>query len=417
MRRTTPRRSAAAAQRKARPAPRRRRPSPRAGTVEAALAALAHEIRTPLTGILALGELLAASELPDRERQWAAAVKSAAEHLAQLTTLVVEGSKARSRKLALAPQSFRLKSFVETVGAALSARAAAKGLAATVTLAPDLPDMIESEPVRLRAALENLIDNAVKFTECGRVTLTVSSSGVGRAGGKLLRLVFAVEDTGIGLTPAEIRRLFRPFSQASREVARQFGGSGLGLAFVRRIARAMAGDVTVESTPGSGSVFRLAVVVTTVGTSAAAARRRGRSRAARRGLHVLCAEDNPYGRVILNTILGELGHHADFVGSGEAAVDAVGRGGHDIVLMDVTLPGIDGIEATRRIRALRGAAAAIPVIGISGRAGPTDEAVARAAGMNRYLIKPVTPTALSETIAAVVPTRRALTGPGSLTRS
>ena len=218
MRRTTPRTSAAAARRKARPPLRRRRTSPRSGTVEAALAALAHEIRTPLTGILALGELLAASELPDRERQWAAAVKSAAEHLAQLTTLVVEGSKARTGKLALAPQCFPLKSFVETIGAALSARAAAKGLAATVTLAPDLPDMVEGEPVRLRAALENLIDNAVKFTECGRVTLAVTSSGAGRAGGKRLRLVFAVEDTGIGLTPAEIRRLFRPFSQASREV-------------------------------------------------------------------------------------------------------------------------------------------------------------------------------------------------------
>jgi two-component system, sensor histidine kinase len=405
MRGTTPRRSAAA-RRKAKPPLRRRRASPRSGTVEAALAALAHEVRTPLTGILALGELLAASELPERERQWAAAVKSAAEHLAQLTTLVVEGSKARGRKLAVAPQSFHLKSFVETIGAALSARAAAKGLAAAVTLAPDLPDMVEGEPVRLRAALENLIDNAVKFTECGRVTLAVSSSGAGRAGGKRLRLVFVVEDTGIGLTPAEIRRLFRPFSQASREVARQFGGSGLGLAFVRRIARAMGGDVTVESTPGCGSVFRLAVGVTTVGAAAAAAtaRRSGRSRPARRGLHVLCAEDNPYGRVILNTILGELGHHADFVGSGEAAVDAVGRGGHDIVLMDVTLPGIDGIEATRRIRALPGASAGIPVIGISGRAGPAEEAVARAAGMNRYLTKPVTPTALSETIAAVVPT-------------
>jgi CheY-like chemotaxis protein len=165
----------------------------------------------------------------------------------------------------------------------------------------------------------------------------------------------------------------------------------------------MGGDLVVTSTPGAGSCFRFSAVLPIVAADAAASA----SAAARdsampaRPLAILCAEDNPYGRVILNTILTELGHRADFVNSGEDAVAAVARGGHDLVLMDVALPGIDGLEAARRIRALPGAAGRTPVVGISGRGEASDEASARAAGMDFYLRKPVSPSAVSAAIAAV----------------
>lgn len=170
--------------------------------------------------------------------------------------------------------------------------------------------------------------------------------------------------------------------------------------FVRRLARAMGGDLTVESTPGQGSVFCLSVTL-----DAAPARSAAQSRAAKavatRSLRVLCAEDNPYGRVVLKTVLTELGHAVDFAGTGEAAVAAAERGQHDLVLMDVTLPGLDGLAATRAIRALNGPVARVAIIGISGRSEPRDAQTALAAGMNAFLAKPVSPALLSETIAAL----------------
>jgi CheY-like chemotaxis protein len=217
-----------------------------------------------------------------------------------------------------------------------------------------------------------------------------------------VKLLFCIADSGIGLTRAEIKRLFRPFTQANAEIARRYGGSGLGLAVVKSLAKLMGGDLTVTSTPGRGATFRLAIVLPVAAADPPGSPHAQQTKAPARRLSILCAEDNPYGRVILNTILTELGHRADFVGSGEEAVEAVKRG-YDVVLMDVTLPGIDGLEATRRIRALAGAASRTPIVGISGRTDIGDEAAARAAGMDSYLRKPISPSALSETIAAVLP--------------
>jgi two-component system, sensor histidine kinase len=382
----------------------RRRPPRRHAatrTTEAALAAFAHDIRTSLTGILALGELLASSNLGERERRWAAGIKTSAEHLAALTTLAIDAAKIDATKagagaLTLQQQAFRPRRLIEALADTLAARAETKGLTAEVTVAPDLPDMLVGDAARLRAAIENLIDNAVKFTERGAVRLDVRAMQAGR--GKI-KLLFTVTDSGIGLTRAEIKRLFRPFTQANAEIARRYGGSGLGLAVVKSLAKLMGGDLTVTSTPDRGATFRLAVVLAVAAVDTADSTHAQRTNTPARRLAVLCAEDNPYGRVILNTILTELGHRADFVGSGEEAVEAVKRG-YDVVLMDVTLPGIDGLEATRRIRALPGDAGRTPIVGISGRTAIGDEEAARAAGMNSYLRKPVSPSALSEAIAA-----------------
>ena len=379
------------------PRPRRgRAPSPRA--IEAALAGIAHDIRTPLTGIVALAELLASSDLGKREREWAQALKSGADHLAALTTLIVDAAKAGAKGITLRREPFSPRALAQAVGQGLSARAGNKNVKAEIMIAADLPAMVAGDMLRLRAALENLADNAVKFTSAGKVTFKAVAQAAGRA---RVRLVFTISDTGIGIEPNVLKTLFRPFAQASAEVARRYGGAGLGLVFVKRIAEAMGGDLAVESKPGRGTTFRLIVPVDRIDAQPPA--EPGGRAAPARPLVILCAEDNPYGRVVMNTILGELGHRVDFVESGEAAVQAVARGGYDAVLMDVALPGLDGLEAARRIRALPAKAGQVPVIGISGRANAADEAAARAAGMNFYFTKPVSPSKLAQALASVAP--------------
>ena len=379
---------------------RRRKPRrlPAEPAPEAALAAFAHDIRTSLTGILALGELLASSNLDERERRWAKDIKNSAEHLAALTTLVIDATRADAGAIVLQRQSFRPRRLIEELSESLAVRAETKGLRSEAEIDGELPEIVVGDAVRLRAAIENLIDNAVKFTERGAVKLEVRSSNASRGRTKL---TFTITDTGIGLSSAELKRLFRPFRQANPDVARRYGGSGLGLVVVKRLAKLMQGDLTVRSTSGRGSRFQFTCVVPPASGDRASDAHLQQTRAASRALAVLCAEDNPYGRVIINTILTELGHRADFVGTGEEAVEAVGRG-YDVVLMDVKLPGVDGLEAARRIRALAGSLGQTPIIGISGRSEAGDEAAACSAGMNSYLRKPISPSALADAIAAVL---------------
>ena len=277
---------------------------------------------------------LAASDLPERERGWATAIKDAAGHLARLTTLVVDAVKAGTGKLILQPKPFALRDFVDAAAQSLEARAEPSRLDVEISIAGDLPDRVSADAVRLRSALENLIDNAVKFTERGQRVARPSHRKPPAA--RRLKLTFTVADTGIGIVAADLKRLFRPFAQANKNVAQRFGGSGLGLSFARRIAEAMGGSLTVKSSPGQGSTFRLVVMV---GPAPPEKKAANASADALAGLHVLCVEDNPYGRVVLNTVLGELGHQVSFAETGEMAVAAVARGGYDAVLMDVALPG------------------------------------------------------------------------------
>jgi len=383
--------------------PRKAAALPPVRAIEAALAGIAHDIRTPLTGIVALAELLASSELGPRERDWAQAVKSGADHLAQLASLIVDAVRADAKGLVLRDEPFAPAALAESVSQALGARAGSKAVAVTTTVAPDMAPLVSGDALRLRAALENLADNAVKFTHDGGITFNARSE---RAARGRLRLAFSFTDTGVGLSAAELKRLFKPFAQANEDVARRYGGAGLGLVFVRRVARAMGGDLTVTSKPGKGSTFTFTALVKPVAQHEPRNEKRAQGPQAR-ALSILCAEDNPFGRVVMSTILKELGHRVDFAGGGEAAVQAAARGAYDAVVMDLVLPDIDGCEATRRIRALPGKAAAIPVIGISGRATAQDEAAAKAAGMNFYFVKPVSPRQLAEALAAVPQTRAA----------
>ena len=374
------------------------RKTPSARAVEAALAGIAHDIRTPLTGILALAELLATSDLGQREREWANAIKSGADHLAALTTLIVDAAKADASGLVLRNDPFSPRALAQAVGQALVARAGNKNIKAGIEIARDMPALVAGDALCLRAALENLADNAMKFTHQGGVSFSASAEPAARGH---MRLIFTVSDSGIGMSASELKLLFRPFAQASEQIARRYGGAGLGLVFVKRIAKAMGGDLKVTSKKGGGSTFRLTALVERVEARPPAERSGARLNLAR-VLSILCAEDNPYGRVVMNTIIAQLGHRIDFVESGEAAVLAATRGGYDAVLMDITLSGLDGIEATRRIRTLPGKAGQVPVIGITGRSESGNEAAARAAGMNFYFAKPVSPSRLAQALATII---------------
>jgi signal transduction histidine kinase len=224
--------------------------------VEAALAAFAHEVRTPLTGILAISDLLATSDLGERERRWVDTIKAGAEHLASLATLFVDAAKSGRGAASVRQDLFDLRALARNVGDSLAGRAAAKGLRSAVDISDKLPALVVGDPVRLRAALENLIDNAAKFTEQGGVALDVSML---RAVKGKIGVAFAVSDSGIGLTLAEIKRLFRPFSQANVNIASRFGGAGLGLSSVKQLARAMGGDIVITPRRGGGTTFMLTV--------------------------------------------------------------------------------------------------------------------------------------------------------------
>jgi signal transduction histidine kinase/CheY-like chemotaxis protein len=373
------------------------------GMVETALAAFAHEVRTPLTGILAISNLLATSDLDERERRWVDTIKAGAEHLASLATLFVDAARSGGPGLQVRQDFFDLRTLARNVGDSLTGRAAAKGLTSSVDISEKLPAFAVGDPVRLRAALENLIDNAVKFTEHGSVALRVTPlrSTKGR-----IAVAFAVSDSGIGLTLAEIKRLFRPFSQANVSIASRFGGAGLGLSSVKQLARAMGGDIAVAQRRGGGTTFTFTVAMTPAEEAAGAASSAdGDLSVSPSSLRLLSVEDNPFGRVVLNAILSELGHQTEFIGQGETAPARLTQGAFDAVLMDMVLPGIDGVEAIRRIRALEAPLGRIPIICISGRG--EDEAASRAAGADVFLVKPVSPrdlaTALHDAAAQASP--------------
>jgi CheY-like chemotaxis protein len=372
--------------------------------VEAALAAFAHEVRTPLTGILAISNLLATSDLDERERRWVDTIKAGAEHLASLATLFVDAARSGNAAAAVRQDFFDLRALARSIGDSLAGRAAAKGLQCSIDISEKLPAPVVGDPVRLRAALENLIDNAVKFTETGGVALAVKPVRGPR--GKV-GVSFAISDSGIGLTLNEIKRLFRPFSQANVSIASRFGGAGLGLSSVKQLARVMGGDIVVSQRRNGGATFTLTVTLNRAKASKAAGADREDVALSdpERPLRVLSVEDNPFGRVVLNAVLTELGHQAEFIGRGEAAAERIAQGAFDAVLMDMVLPGINGIEAIKQIRELDAPLGGIAIIGVSGRGD--DEAASRAAGADAFLVKPVSPRALAT--ALLEATRRAAT--------
>ncbi len=357
------------------------------------LAVMSHEIRTPLNGMLGMIAALLDGPLDARQRDFAETLRYSGDALLTIVNGVLDLSKLEAGKLALARRDFDLRRLVDSVAALMASRAEEKGLSLTVEVAPELPGHLHGDPDRLRQVLLNLVGNAVKFTETGGIVIAAAPAG------GLVR--FSVCDTGIGLSAAACERLFQSYVQADVSISERFGGTGLGLSISRRLVELMGGAIGVESAPGRGSTFwftcRLEPAVATEQPGAPPP-----PPAALPPLRLLLAEDNPVNRKVAVTLLGRHGHGVDTVDDGQAAVAAVAGRRYDAVLMDVQMPVCDGIEATRRIRALGGAAARVPIIAMTANALREDRERCLAAGMDGYVAKPIHIDELLAQLAAVV---------------
>ena len=357
------------------------------------LANMSHELRTPLNAIIGFADLLLAGEGSEAERRHhLRLLGDSGRVLLAIVNDILDLSKIEAGRLSLERVPVDPAALARSSADLVRAEAEAKGLQLTVTVDPALPPWVTGDPVRLRQILLNLLSNAVKFTERGSVAL-----GVDRAPDGRLRI--AVEDTGIGITPEQMSTLFQRFRQADASTARRYGGTGLGLAISRQLAELMGGEITVRSAAGRGSVFQVLLPLEPADAPKHGARPVVASTDGHAG-RILVAEDVVPNQVLMEAILRRAGYTVGIAGTGIAAVEAVAAQSWDLVLMDIHMPELDGYEATRRIRALGGAAATLPVIALT--AAADGAGAAAAAGMDGYLMKPVDGAALLSTVAATL---------------
>ena len=362
------------------------------------LATMSHEIRTPLNAVLGLNELMLHSPLDSQQRRHAELIGSSGRLLLALINDILDVSRIEAGHLQLTSAPFSVRMAAEGVVALMRERAVAKGLALRLEFAPNEDALIQGDAIRIQQILFNLVGNAIKFTDQGTVQVSVAvEPGAGRA----LTLQLTVSDTGIGIPESAMPTLFDRFTQADSTTMRRYGGSGLGLAITREIVQMMGGTVAATSTPGLGSRFAISIPSRFVDRSEVvpAAAESGAAEKARPALRILVAEDNDVNQILINAVLARMGHVVHLVANGQLAVEAVRRGDYDLVLMDLQMPGMDGMEATQAIRALGDLRASVPIIAMTANAFEEDRHACLAAGMDDYVAKPIDVEHLARAIA------------------
>lgn len=372
------------------------------------LATMSHEIRTPMNGIIAMADhLLEGSLLPD-QREPLQIIARSSDHLLHVINDILDLSKLEARKIEFEMRAISVHRTVHSVADMLATPAKDKGIRVDVSIAPDVPDRVMGDPARLRQILLNLASNAVKFTERGHVSIDVSLAD-GKDPG-VVPVIFSVSDTGVGMSAGAVEKLFTEFWQADSSISRRYGGTGLGLAICRRLVTQMGGGIDVRSEPGRGSTFTVHIPFGRVTAEhaeskveTAAPTMAGRDL---RGVRVLLAEDNATNRDIARRILGRQGAKVDVACDGIEAVAAAATGIYDLILMDIHMPNLDGLEAARAIRELPAPLGTVPILALSASAFTEDRAACVAAGMNGFTPKPFRARELTTAIRDVLGDRK-----------
>jgi PAS domain S-box-containing protein len=357
------------------------------------LANMSHEIRTPMNGVIGMTELALELALDPAQRDYLSLAASSAQALMAVINDILDISKIEANRVDIESIDFSLSDVIQHSLKPVEAMARKKGLAFVLTQSPGLPDHVMGDPTRLRQVLLNLCDNAVKFTPAGHVAVHVGGAPVVGGG---FDLTVAVSDTGIGIAPEQQSTVFEIFSQADASTTRQYGGSGLGLTISAKLAVLMGGGIALDSVSGQGSTFTLrlrlgmpqgvhhpAVMLAPARTQATGVVPQRPS-----AFQVMLVEDNPVNQILCGTILKKLGHTVALANHGREALDLFAQQPWDVILMDMQMPVMDGLEATRAIRALELPGQHTPIVAMTANAMETDRQLCLEAGMDDYLSKP-----------------------------
>ena len=364
------------------------------------LATMSHEIRTPITSVMGMIDLLRLTKLDDEQRSYIQTIGSSTDALLTVLNDILDISKIEAGRLTLEEIEFDLPRSVRSVFELCQSTASGKGLILSLKGLNTIPDRVMGDPVRLKQILHNLISNGIKFTEKGSVSVALSTKPTAD---NMTLVVVEIRDTGIGMSPTQMARLFQPFSQADASTTRRFGGTGLGLTITRRLVELKGGEIDVESRLGEGTCFRVTLPMKTIRSCAPAPEPSAigpQPADAVRPLRILLAEDNAINQRLVATMLRKFGHRVTTVWNGREAVTAVEEGDFEVVLMDMQMPEMDGAEATQAIRAMPAPRSLIPVIALTADVMAGDRVRYFECGITDLVGKPVDWPALSATLEA-----------------